>query len=901
MRPHRLPPELFAKSSTVFTRISVLVLLAGLLALPTAAQTWTTLPGAAMDIGANASGVVWVIGTGPVQGGYGIYRWSNGNWQNVPGGALRISVDTDGTAWIVNNTHNIFHSNASGQWTMMPGGATDIGVGANGAVWIIGADGSTIQRAVFASGTRTVTGWQTMPGGASRIAVDPNGNAWVVNAGGYIYRWQGTTWILLPGVAKDVAVGADGTAYVVGQNPSGPGGSAVYHWDSSVSNWAQIGVMGANVAAGPKGSIYVTQDATKQYAILAGVTSTQVAGTLTLNVPGTTINTTGGSLVTTGNPLIPGSPSLGLTPLTVDGPPPYLLPSTLPTGFAICPLFQNGRLAMGCQTFLDNSTSTAQYVHSHSGGQAIYLGVKYGGDTCPSKFRDDGDYCAKPDSYGRGGGYGWQIQDGVSNSGMLSRCQNDGHPNGCEMNGAMAYPKCDTNFHAVGCCVCSPDCPSGWDDIGVSCKKPHGAADCSKYPIPGGYSHPFMDPRNGGECWVCPAQLPRSMAKVDSTDPMFPACMAGNDNSLVWQSPQYPEPGIYAFLTKGILSSAFGNPRQVDAFMSQLAGGNATTKAQLWQQMASDPSSSAAFKALVLSAILSAATNKNASIGASGSVYAFQKYIQSRQTFVAQDAVNMYNYYLGINAYQANKAVGAATAGGGFSNTIAGQLGIAPGDYLSAAYAAAFPDTRGGNFITAMSQLNTMTWSLASDTQNTGFDPRYIQNVTATLAFVTDRLDTVQEAMKKAATTLAAKIASGQVGYALAGMDLAGALLSAAVDFSGEVMTLTAQQDARNTYSQLVQNANQPVNLSQILTTGADADKSKLLLWWALATSPYKGGNTAGDSSLVISSSDLCNAYPVQCSAARAAVTQAQAALPPAPGTATSAQLQQHRTADRLR
>ena len=104
--------------------------------------------------------------------------------------------------------------------------------------------------------------------------------------------------------------------------------------------------------------------------------------------------------------------------------------------------------------------------------------------------------------------------------------------------------------------------------------------------------------------------------------------------------------------------------------------------------------------------------------------------------------------------------------------------------------------------------------------------------------------------------------------------------LSAAVDFAGEVMTLTAQQDARNTYSQLVQNANQPVSISQSLTSGADQDKSKLLLWWALATSPHKAGNTAGDSSTVMTASDLCAAYSIRCNAAKAAVAAAHAAIP---------------------
>ena len=74
---------------------------------------------------------------------------------------------------------------------------------------------------------------------------------------------------------------------------------------------------------------------------------------------------------------------------------------------------------------------------------------------CPKDkaFRDDGAYCYKPDAYGRG-------------SGEIHNCG----PN-CEKWGDFWYIKCHPGFHNVGCCVCSPDCPSGMTDIGISCAK----------------------------------------------------------------------------------------------------------------------------------------------------------------------------------------------------------------------------------------------------------------------------------------------------------------------------------------------------------------------------------------------------------------------------------------------
>ena len=80
--------------------------------------------------------------------------------------------------------------------------------------------------------------------------------------------------------------------------------------------------------------------------------------------------------------------------------------------------------------------------------------------SCPAGLRDDGAFCGKPEPYGRGAGYAiWDE----------GKCKNE---NGeCEKNGAMWYPKCRASFHNVGCCVCSPDCPSDMPDIGVSCQK----------------------------------------------------------------------------------------------------------------------------------------------------------------------------------------------------------------------------------------------------------------------------------------------------------------------------------------------------------------------------------------------------------------------------------------------
>lgn len=137
--------------------------------------------------------------------------------------------------------------------------------------------------------------------------------------------------------------------------------------------------------------------------------------------------------------------------------------------------------------------------------------------TCPAGFTDDGAFCRKPAAYGRGGGYPWQFQDGFSNGGMLARCQ-AAEGVGCEMWGAIAYPTCKAGFANFGSNICSPVCPEGMTDIGISCAKRTAtratiAAQCGGGQVydtglcynscKGGYNGV------GPVCWgTCPADKP---------------------------------------------------------------------------------------------------------------------------------------------------------------------------------------------------------------------------------------------------------------------------------------------------------------------------------------------------------------------------------------------------------
>lgn len=124
---------------------------------------------------------------------------------------------------------------------------------------------------------------------------------------------------------------------------------------------------------------------------------------------------------------------------------------------------------MECEQVKQDKSGLLCYAKPKEPGWYVEAGIAR--PRCPEGFRNDPLTCWKPESYGRGGGYPWKFGDGLNLDGARSRCAKD-NPQGCEQSGQIIYPKCKENFHAVGCCVCSPDCPKGMTDGGAHCNKP---------------------------------------------------------------------------------------------------------------------------------------------------------------------------------------------------------------------------------------------------------------------------------------------------------------------------------------------------------------------------------------------------------------------------------------------
>ncbi|CAF1243091.1 unnamed protein product [Rotaria sp. Silwood1] len=150
---------------------------------------------------------------------------------------------------------------------------------------------------------------------------------------------------------------------------------------------------------------------------------------------------------------------------------------------------------------------------------------------CPAEYTDDGvATCIKPKSYGRGTGYPWKFGDGFNDHGMYERCEADHGARNCEKSGAIVYPKCKSGFQSAGCCICSPQCPEGMNDIGISCgKSTYGrGVGASRLQCPddkeqdAGLCYPkCQDGLNGvgPVCWQsCPASTPVSCGLICAVD-----------------------------------------------------------------------------------------------------------------------------------------------------------------------------------------------------------------------------------------------------------------------------------------------------------------------------------------------------------------------------------------------
>jgi hypothetical protein len=57
---------------------------------------WQRMPGAALRVSADARGGIWVIGTNPLPGGFGVYRWASDTWVSEEGPPTQTNAGFEG-------------------------------------------------------------------------------------------------------------------------------------------------------------------------------------------------------------------------------------------------------------------------------------------------------------------------------------------------------------------------------------------------------------------------------------------------------------------------------------------------------------------------------------------------------------------------------------------------------------------------------------------------------------------------------------------------------------------------------------------------------------------------------------------------------------------------------------
>jgi hypothetical protein len=869
--------------------------------------------GGASEISVSPVGAVWIVGKGT--GSQTSLTMSGTTITSPPVTPTRVAGDALGT-WVVGSGNELWHwvknGSGPGSWVQSPQKVIDIGVGKNGDVWAIGSD----QRILHMRADYT---FEPISGAGVRIAVDPAGNPWVVNSGGQIWHYTGSSWALLDGKAKDISIAPDGTVYIVGTTPA-PGGFELLRLNGN--KWDHIaGGGGVALATGPHG-VYVAQDDGKV------VTSTYA--TVVVNNPVTSIAITGTLPGIPISPAAPASPPASPGPQIVisglpAGPPP---PEPVP-GKLICPIIGTGaKLELGCAFVGHSALKLAGPAPSASCTSPSFADPQNGGEcwTCPNtNVRNASpisakDACWKPvsenlskatqvgrtgcgsGSFGdpRNGGECWSCPAGygrtldpvtadracsktifgpfsqASFKGKIGQCT--GSSFGDPIDGGTCWT-CPAGYRRTLYAVTADNACAA--TVGTQYSVATQTAGCSMKKGPPGYAIPFRDPRNGGECWVCPIPLVRSASAVttDATGASAACVSGGNTDRIVWQLGQYPEPGLYRFMP-GLLSMALANPKAVDAFLLKRANGNQVAKRALWKSMISDPAGSAELKALIFASLLTAAKEEDPNnIVVSHTVADFESYVRARRMYVAEEAVRMYNHWLDVDAYNQYQSAKLASGMSGMSLDV---IGKAATDYKGYAWSGAVPDSAGLQFVLASVALSesgdagTMGPTVGSGPRS--FELGDLEPVKFALEKSLEHMEEAGGEMANSASTLSKMATGALVIQSARGLMIGLTLVTGAMNISEGIMTMIEKDKIDAEYKNYVEEMSEPVHVKEMLESNKPDDKTSLLLFWALATSPYQASDKINTNP--VQTTYLCapNLWETNCKAARALISAAYTA-----------------------
>ena len=615
--------------------------------------SWYRQPGSAVSIAANAAGSVWMAGTDRENThGYYIYKWNGKEFIQqasvVPG--RKIAVTGSEQLWLVDDQDVLWGQLQAGAGLFYLRNAHDVAAGADNSVWIIGTDERAGGYGIYQRSASYNT-WTYMNLAALQIAVDKDGNAWVVDDKGEVHRYNlaSKSWETMPehktGLkAKSIHTGASGAVWMLGAETI-PGGFPIFQWNASNKAWDAYGTYGAADVAEAAGVPWIVQTDGKLYSKAAADAPSTAPVDVNQGWPLETRQPAPPTHATQSGTLLCANSgtSTTCTDTKADYVGAYKLDTSCDSGFYDpiyggscwkCPSDDDG-LGAYIRSLTPVTSDTACWrVPKESTGPATLVKAPAWAWDCPS-----GSFWDGLSLWGIGGSC-WQCPDSLPRRTLAP---------------VVASNACATSLNQTTRAIFLSY---------NGCPKP----DAGTMSLPGARTpgKPFLDIAAGatqsssnGVCFACPVVDEKGNFLI--SDRNANALYDKDTNTgctilLKWSPAPFYEPGLaYMYGVKDLIweQKLFDGAR-ITGYLydaaKTLGYGDATPAAkqwvtEQWQDIVKRPYNNAQFRAFVF-VLLKAALKKDAASRTNADkelIHSFATYIQQRKTYLAQQALAMYD------------------------------------------------------------------------------------------------------------------------------------------------------------------------------------------------------------------------------------------------------------------
>lgn len=775
--------------------------------------SWYRQPGSALSIAGSASGSLWIAGTDRENAnGYFVYKWNGkDNFAKdsvvVPG--KRLAVTGNDQLWLVDDQQVLWGQLQAGNALFYLRKARDVVTGPDNSIWIVSTEAQTGGYQVYQRSDSN--NWNNANFAAVNIAVDKSGNIWAVNDSGQIslYNAASKTWssVKAPAAgARSISIGSSSDNVWLLGSASTPGGFPIFQWNSSTRSWEPYGPYGAVQITEAAGRPWIVQSDGKVYS-KADPSKLPVPTDLTQTWPAETPQpmepiraTQSGKLLCAATPT--GSDCTDKN-TNADYVGKYTFVPVCAKGF-FDPIF--GGSCWQCPPGYDGW------------GDYIRSATPVNSDT--ACWRDPSEHFSRATLVKAPVPFAWDCPsgsfwDGYSPNGPTGSCWKcpDTYPR------RTGYSVFDSN----ACVTPTNQTTRALFLNYTGCARP----DATTMNLPGKRSpgQPFVDLAAGGNasgsCWACPItdESGNFLITDRNTTALYGDTNTGCTIKLKWQPASYYDPGLaYMYGVKDVIweQRLFDGTRLTGFLYDQaeaLGLGDATPAAKTWvaarwQEIAANPYNSAQFRAWIFD-LLKGALKKDRAIRTRGEqalIKTFALYIQQRRTYLAQQALAMYD------AWKNNDDLYRAYTGQGMQLSSLFYYGTVPLDFQGTLSGLMGLSSVGGGTVGALVAANI--WGKGAVLADTASDIGYAREIEA--FEVLDDLSLLR-------TVEGAALASGSSIVATA----AAILGSIAID------QFMAIETARPKLQAALAQAQKNVDLDQLMALANGADQ--MYLFWSKA------------------------------------------------------------------